>query len=347
MPRCRGRHKHHPLAGLTGSAPIPALNQSPIAFVRPQKVAGSFIASLCYRSCGGCVRAAADIDPRKAHSRCCAWCYASWDTHFDFSVWAAANAWLAGRSRPAVLLFTMLRSPIARVRSEYAYAVERLSPGVGSEQWDYINVPHLWDRMTRRPRGNLSLSEWLSWPQNPARERMTRYVNGFRRLAQECRGKHPGLLQRNLRAALSLLRPPLHAADADAVLARWPRHETYGEAPCLLNGRGAAARRSNRRGACPYDRLGHAELALAKRRLSRDFLAFGLVERMDESLALLRWYTGWRVPSAPVVPPTRSEPPIEIKSEIARHNPLDMALFAHAEEVFALRLSERRIGSTA
>ena len=102
---------------------------SSFAFVRPHKVAGSFLASLCYRQCAVRCRIGAMAI---GGSSCCAWCYAAFDTHFDFSMWASVNAWLSERGRTPVKLFTMLRSPVARVQSEYTYAVARLSAGVGS-----------------------------------------------------------------------------------------------------------------------------------------------------------------------------------------------------------------------
>lgn len=308
-----------------------------VAFVRPQKVAGTFLAEICHTQCGMRSAGLTAIEPLEQvlsrskpnvvrAQRCHAWCYSAWDTHHEFSAIASINGWLAERGRSTIRLFTMLRHPLARVPSEHAYAMAHIAKGLGVEQWDYTTVPHLWRRMLRH---NFSLAECLIWPQNPAMERLTRYLAGFKRVAKRSsnnkRRRNPGLLQKNLRLALHLLTPPTDGEDADAIiLKRWPHHESVSEAACDAlptdeiydarrplreeDVRRHRLERPQRSGAatCPYDSVAGAAaaalLASAKAHLEDErngFAFFGLAERMSDTLLLLRHHLGWRVEHEP------------------------------------------------
>lgn len=94
-----------------------------------------------------------------------------------------------------------------------------------------------------------------------------------------------------------------------------------------------------------------AWLEIAKQRLEQ-FAFFGLTERFDESMELMARTLGWpavaRAPRLNAAPrPTRSESVSDrALAAIEKSSGLDLALYRHAETLFAERLAEMRAGGT-
>ncbi len=84
-------------------------------------------------------------------------------------------------------------------------------------------------------------------------------------------------------------------------------------------------------------------LEIAKQRLVNDYAAFGLTERLDESLLLLREVFGWRNIYYESRNITRGKPssiPVETLDALREACALDIALYEYAKEVFEERLNQ-------
>ncbi|ABA57247.1 hypothetical protein Noc_0733 [Nitrosococcus oceani ATCC 19707] len=118
-----------------------------------------------------------------------------------------------------------------------------------------------------------------------------------------------------------------------------------GRGPALSAARGAKQWVNSRKVVCPspQERL---EGALA---VLQECVFFGLVERFDESIALLSWTFGWP-PAGPVqklmvAPPASrrgSALSASLETQIRAYNPLDLALYEAAEKRFEERLAAMR-----
>jgi len=93
----------------------------------------------------------------------------------------------------------------------------------------------------------------------------------------------------------------------------------------------------------PFGEVGAEHLELAKRRLESEIAAFGLLERFDESLLLLKRRLGWRscyyvrenIAGGAAPKPTISD---EARGLLESVNRQDAALYAFAEDLFERRL---------
>lgn len=200
-------------------------------------------------------------------------------------------------------------------------------PQVRSTRRDYVvYAPAL---MARLANHSLPLREYVRWPRNPAHNRMVRYVAGFKRFVGE------SVLLPTLKDMAVTLQPPLGEASAQKLVAEWPRFASSGAAAAA----GSA--------------VTMADLELAASRLAdgawqSPALFFGLVERMNDTLALLDVVAGWRRPASGVAP--TSNPSVNassnqrtvglipdgeleavIEAEIAASNVYDQGLYDLAE----------------
>ena len=119
----------------------------------------------------------------------------AWDewthgNHHDWHQVRAGEGFANARTRrePVDVVVVNLRDPVDRVLSEYYFCVLKLNC-VQQDQWDYAHrgrretsVALLRERLLAHLNGSrsLGLGEWVEWPGNPAHERQSHYVSGFR-----------------------------------------------------------------------------------------------------------------------------------------------------------------------
>lgn len=103
------------------------------------------------------------------------------------------------------------------------------------------------------------------------------------------------------------------------------------------------------------EKVNSASLEVAKKRLAKDFAAFGLTERFDESLLLFSHKLHWPAGSQNLAYSTlnrdptresRTEVTPQVVDDIRRNNVLDMQLYEYAAKLFEKRLGNPKYVGT-
>ena len=241
----------------------------------------------------------------------------------------------------------VLRDPVARVVSEFAYLTKH--PGaLLQDQWDYLTSRALAARVRSR---NMTLAEFVRAPRNPAHDRQARYLAGFGRGALN--GPNKCCLRRawgHVRKWATEVAAGATATDdgggraelaalarVDAAIARIEANSSNH----TLGKSGLALATDD-----GPPRVGTAECARALSHLRTRVKGIGLLEREDETRELFEYQLGW---SASVRPSartsdaaTRPAVPPELRAEIEARNPCDIALYAEATRLFDARLARLR-----
>lgn len=303
-----------------------AWREDRVASVHIQKCAGGVATYQCSDRCVGIHKHM----PReevfnsiiKAGWRCN--CFARFDSHFGLHEWLRVRA-AASAGGVHLALITMLRDPVERVISEFAY-LRALPEAMLQDQWDYADEAQrpLRDALAN---GSLSFVEFVEHPLNPAHNRQVRALAG----------RGPPKPWNTSGCCLSQM--------ASGHLRTWA-HRVAGGSAAESMGRAVDELRSDAFAASRLSvamrlavRDEHAAVAIAH--LEHSIEAFGIVERMEESVALMTRVLGWPNASSRLhINEARTTKPTvttALRARIAELNGLDTRLYSAALALFDSR----------
>jgi len=198
-----------------------------------------------------------------------------WDLHADHTLYQSIKS----RWPQPLKAFTVLRAPLDRALSEFAYCHTRAHGASGivnggasscfnQDQWDYEALPN---GTRQRLLAITDVKEWAQTPGLPAHNRMTRMLAGY----GQRRALTGGVIEQRLRwyERLSGL----------------ARNDLYNDDVVFTT---QVSRASEARKAGGFAPTTQDDLALAKAHLV-DLTAFGIVEELEGSLRLMSRAFGW------------------------------------------------------